>query len=207
MKNSSYSKEILRKKIQSIRNKITPSYQNHCAQLLPNSVTGHLLSILTHAKTIASYVPFKNELNTLTTLYNFTKTIYLPVTFDSSLVFFKWNVGEALVKNQFGIYEPGKKISGRKITISNLDVIFIPLIAIDCLGNRVGSGYGYYDRALAGNTASTITVGCCYDWQVLPAKVIAPEKHDVPLDMILTPTVAITINDQILKKVGSLIHR
>ncbi|MEI6866484.1 5-formyltetrahydrofolate cyclo-ligase [Flavicella sp.] len=48
-------------------------------------------------------------------------------------------------KNQYNIPEP---IDGIEVPHNKIDVVFIPLLAYDTSGNRVGYGKGFYDRFL-----------------------------------------------------------
>src|SRR5690606_24554150 len=70
-----------------------------------------------------------------------------------------------------------------------LDVIFVPLVAFDSRGTRLGMGAGYYDRALAfrllrKHWRGPKPIGLAYDYQRLPR--IEPAPHDVPLDAVVT---------------------
>ena len=56
-----------------------------------------------------------------------------------------FNEKTLLKKNKYGIPEP---INGKEFK-ENIDVIFIPLLAYDKKGNRVGYGKGFYDRFLS----------------------------------------------------------
>src|SRR4028119_1799642 len=49
------------------------------------------------------------------------------------------------VKNRYGISEPEE---GEEIPREEIDVVFVPLLAFDKNGYRVGYGKGYYDRFL-----------------------------------------------------------
>ena len=75
-------------------------------------------------------------------------------------------------------------VSGIKIIPSQLDVIFIPLLAYDRIGNRVGYGKGYYDRFLTKCEAKTILIGLSF---FTPEEVITPEATDIPLNFCVTP--------------------
>jgi len=45
-------------------------------------------------------------------------------------------------KNAYNIYEP---VDGIEVPTTKLDVVFVPLLAYDGSGNRVGYGKGFYD--------------------------------------------------------------
>ena len=63
-------------------------------------------------------------------------------------------------------------------------MIFVPLLAYDRIGNRVGYGKGYYDRFLAKCEAKTIFIGLSF---FTPEAVITPEETDIPLNFCVTP--------------------
>ncbi|WP_315816050.1 5-formyltetrahydrofolate cyclo-ligase [Paraflavitalea speifideaquila] len=67
-----------------------------------------------------------------------------------------WCKGGLFIKNRYNILEP---ISTNIIEPEQLDVIFIPLVAFDEKGYRVGYGKGYYDRYLARCRHDIIRVG------------------------------------------------
>ena len=53
--------------------------------------------------------------------------------------------------------------------------------------NRLGRGKGYYDKLLI--QCNAYKIGVCYDFQLIDK--IPNEKHDVKMDMIITPTIII----------------
>lgn len=52
---------------------------------------------------------------------------------------------DQLELSSYGIPEPKK---GRIVAAEHFDIVFVPLLAVDKNGNRVGYGKGYYDRFL-----------------------------------------------------------
>lgn len=83
--------------------------------------------------------------------------------------------------NRFGIPEP---VEGIEVSPTSLDVIFIPLLAFDKAGNRLGYGKGFYDIFLKQCPTSVLKVGL----SLFPAEDAIPaETHDQPLDYCITP--------------------
>ncbi|SFU04509.1 5-formyltetrahydrofolate cyclo-ligase [Algoriphagus locisalis] len=70
-----------------------------------------------------------------------------------------------------------------------IQVVFIPLLAYDQKGNRIGFGKGYYDAFLAGLDPSVLKVGLSF---FAPELSILPELHDIPLDYCITAEKIIT---------------
>ena len=59
-------------------------------------------------------------------------------------------------ENSWGIPEP---VDGISINVEQLDIVFVPLLAYDKKGNRVGYGKGLYDKFLTNCTTETIKIG------------------------------------------------
>jgi 5-formyltetrahydrofolate cyclo-ligase len=87
-----------------------------------------------------------------------------------------------LSANRFGIVEPK---DGIQIMPTQLQVVFIPLLAYDKAGNRLGYGKGFYDRFLAECPKNVIKVGLSF---FEPETAIATQAHDIDLDYCVTPT-------------------
>ena len=68
--------------------------------------------------------------------------------------------------------------------IFKLDIILIPLLGFDINGNRVGYGYGYYDKFLA-QCVNTIKIGISFEDPV--NKIIDINENDIKLDFCITP--------------------
>lgn len=62
-------------------------------------------------------------------------------------------------KNAYNIPEP---IDGIEISNDKIEVVFIPLLAFDKNGNRVGYGKGFYDRFLGYCNPETIKIGLSF---------------------------------------------
>ena len=86
------------------------------------------------------------------------------------------------IKNRFNILEP---IGGAIVEPEKLDVIFVPLVAFDTRGFRVGYGKGYYDKYLARCREDAVKIGFSYFEAVEYIEDIA--DFDVPLNFCITP--------------------
>jgi 5-formyltetrahydrofolate cyclo-ligase len=86
-------------------------------------------------------------------------------------------------KNKYNIPEP---IDGLEVPVTKIDVVFVPLLAFDKLGNRVGYGKGFYDRFLSKCKPETIKVGL----SLFEAEnsISDASADDVRLDYCITPT-------------------
>jgi len=58
--------------------------------------------------------------------------------------------------NKYNIPEP---IEGIEIDNSKLDIVFVPLLAFDKKGHRIGYGKGFYDKFLADCSPNTLKIG------------------------------------------------
>lgn len=88
---------------------------------------------------------------------------------------------EDLVHGKFNILEPKNTDS---IELQDIDLCFVPGAVFDKFGGRIGYGGGYYDRFLKNLRQDSITVGLCYDFQVVCK--VPMEKHDLRVDKIIT---------------------
>lgn len=88
-----------------------------------------------------------------------------------------------LVKNQFGIPEPE---DGIEVPSKKIDVVFVPLLAFDEKGQRVGYGKGFYDRFLSECKPDAITIGLSF-FEAEQERIDANET-DVPLHYCVTPS-------------------
>lgn len=107
------------------------------------------------------------------------------------LLFRLWKPGDPVAKGQFGIAEPTDDLPE-----AFPDFLFVPLLAFDRRGHRIGFGAGYYDMTLAKLRAmQRITaVGIAFsDQEVL---YVPSEDHDAPLDAVLTEREVLLTNGQ-----------
>ena len=94
--------------------------------------------------------------------------------------FFKWDLNDPLAISSFGIPQP---IKLKKVYP---DIIFVPVVAFDKNGNRIGYGGGFYDRYLEkiSKIKKCVTIGLAFSHQKVDK--IKVESFDKKLDLILT---------------------
>ncbi len=85
-------------------------------------------------------------------------------------------------KNQYGISEP---VDGLEVPVAKIDVVFVPLLAFDIKGNRVGYGKGFYDVFLSECRPDTVKIGLSF-FEAEEAIEDVFEK-DVKLHFCITP--------------------
>ena len=126
-----------------------------------------------------------NELDTsfiINKLKSEQKIIIVPKISNNELVHIAINDETEFGLNEYGIKEPN---DGNHFVIENLDIIFIPLLAFDIEGHRVGYGKGYYDRFLKLTNNSTLKIGLSFFDPI--NKIQDIDDNDVKLDYCVTP--------------------
>lgn len=86
-------------------------------------------------------------------------------------------------KNEYNIPEP---IDGIEILNDKIEVVFIPLLAFDKKGHRVGYGKGFYDKFLSECKPETIKIGLSFF--EAETEITNVFESDITLDYCVTPT-------------------
>tara|TARA_B100000029_G_scaffold360557_1_gene353500 strand:+ start:341 stop:913 length:573 start_codon:yes stop_codon:yes gene_type:complete len=140
---------------------------------------------------VGFYWPKKNEISPLPIIQEllFKKIkCYLPVISKDEksklMVFRRYIDSSRMELNRFKIKEPAE---GRAISANQLDVVFIPLVAFDKKGYRIGMGGGFFDTTF--NTENekpdSKLLGLAYEFQEVDS--CFPEVHDLKLDGVICP--------------------
>jgi len=85
-------------------------------------------------------------------------------------------------KNEHNIPEP---IDGIEIKASKIEVVFVPLLAFDQAGHRIGYGKGFYDRFLSQCKPETIKIGLSFFRA--EEEIAEVYETDIKLDYCVTP--------------------
>jgi 5-formyltetrahydrofolate cyclo-ligase len=147
------------------------------------------LEVFKCAKKVAFYHAVRGEADPSALFSNnFEKQFYLPVLSsnkDQGLLFAQVDNHTKYQDNLFSIPEP---ISKRQVLAESMDLMILPLLGFDAMGNRLGMGGGYYDRSLAfkkeQSKRTPFLIGFAFDFQETQA--ITAEPWDIKLDAIAT---------------------
>jgi 5-formyltetrahydrofolate cyclo-ligase len=122
---------------------------------------------------VAAYEPLRKEPGSLTLLAGLTShgcRVLVPITQpDHDLSWSAWPSTEPLGVD----------------AIRSADLVFVPALAVDSAGNRLGRGGGSYDRALARVGAGVPVVALIFDEELLPS--VPTDDWDRPVTEALTP--------------------
>jgi 5-formyltetrahydrofolate cyclo-ligase len=116
--------------------------------------------------------------------------VLLPISNeDGSLTWVRFD-GETQT-GIFGFQEP----VGHEESLSGVDLIFIPALAVDKKGQRLGKGKGYYDRALAQLEDLAPVIAVVFDDEFIER--VPTEDHDHPVDAMITPSNTVFFSERL----------
>ncbi|WP_297791729.1 5-formyltetrahydrofolate cyclo-ligase [uncultured Eudoraea sp.] len=128
----------------------------------------------------------KNEIDTsfiISILQGKDKNIVVPKVLDNrKLIHYLLTDNTTFRKNKWHIPEPE---DGLEVPPNKIDVVFIPLLAFDELGYRVGYGKGYYDMFINECREDVLKIGLSLFKPV--SKISDVQKHDLRMDYCITP--------------------
>lgn len=198
MANSIDSKYLqMRKTLRQERRSLSAKQQAQAAKKLQANILAD--EDYKNAVTIALYQAFDGEIDpslVLQTALDQGKRCFLPIMSPSKLTlsFVEHKSESTLTKNSFGILEP-KLYPNNALAPEHLDIIFMPLVAFDLKGTRLGMGKGYYDRNLAfmlenssdmslNSVKNPKLIGLAHEFQRVEK--LERAEWDVPLSKIIT---------------------
>jgi 5-formyltetrahydrofolate cyclo-ligase len=137
------------------------------------------------ASSVALYSPVQNEAGTgdilQHALSNGRKVYYPRLAADSFIGFFQILSAAELMPGRFGILEP---TGSTAFSDDESLIVFVPGIAFDVRGNRLGRGKGWYDRILTRFGVKAVSVGLGYECQIVDE--VPTERWDRKVDYVIT---------------------
>jgi len=179
----------IRQYMREQRNQLSAQQQLQSARELSQVVLGQ--SWFQRANNIAVYLANDGEMDPIVITEKSRyrgKHIFLPSLSPSKKghLCFASDQGP-LIKNKFGILEPDPKRC-TLLPVKQLDVVFLPLVAFDEQGGRLGMGGGFYDRTFEFLKQTQLQkpklIGLAHEFQKVSRLPI--EDWDIPLNAIIT---------------------
>jgi 5-formyltetrahydrofolate cyclo-ligase len=136
-------------------------------------------------RSVAIYSPIQNEVDTGDirdhALATGKRVFYPRCTAENGLDLVEIGSVTELAIGRFGILEP----TGEKRLSKDQEelLVFVPGVAFDLRGNRLGRGTGWYDRLIAKLVRATF-VGLAYDFQIVDE--VPAEKWDQRVHYLIT---------------------
>lgn len=191
MISSQSERQEYRKQICAYRRTLSLETQQQAAKKLYTLVCKQ--DFFKQAQAIAFYMPHQGEISPALLIHRShidKKHTYLPVlnpTQHNTLLFLPFTQQTTLVKNKYHIDEP--PFNDTQVFFPwHLDVVFMPLVAFDQKGHRLGMGAGYYDRTFSfiqqTHLKRPVLCGLSYEFQKVDD--VLPMPWDIPLDCIIT---------------------
>ncbi len=180
------TKKEIRKKYRELRLRFAAEEVDSMSVAIANRL---LLLPLWHLDYFHVFLPIShnNEVNTEFILHLLAGKDKHAVVSKSNFVLSTMNhflltENTELVSNHLGIPEP---VSGELVPVTTIQAVFVPLLAFDKTGQRVGYGKGFYDRFLSECNPETVKVGLSFFG---PEQEISDvSEFDIPLDFVATP--------------------
>lgn len=142
----------IRQQMRQRRRMLSLQQQKQAAEHLYKVLATHHL--FSHSDRIAMYLPNDGEIDPYLLMeraWQMNKQVYLPVLHPrktNHLWFLRYDEGDKLVNNKFGIPEPVFH-PAKLIRPWLLNLVLFPLVAFDTHGGRLGMGGGFYDRTFS----------------------------------------------------------
>ena len=149
-----------------------------------------------HSRSVALYNPIQNEVETRAIRDHGLitgKNVFFPrFGPENSLELIKIGSATEFSPGRFGILEPTGE--GRMAGRDREElVVFVPGVAFDLRGNRLGRGKGWYDRLIKELGEATL-VAVAYDFQIVDA--VPTEEWDQRVHYVITETSVVDCRSQ-----------
>ena len=135
------------------------------------------------AASVTAYVGSENEIATGDLLDDAAasgRPLFLPRLLEHPALV-RWLPEQPLVPGRFGVLEPASETPEAPPAPA---IAFLPVVAWDRSGTRLGRGGGFYDRLLARLRPLPLCVGLAYEFQEIAE--LPRDPWDVPVQFVIT---------------------
>jgi 5-formyltetrahydrofolate cyclo-ligase len=185
---SEESKLALRRAMMSVRASLSPAQSGFWSGLIQDAVLRFPLYLA--ASEVALYSPIENEVSTniiLAHALESQKRVFYPrIGDDNTGWFFQVSAEAELQSGRFGIREPVElnPLAGSGQEDRDDRVVFVPGVAFDLRGSRLGRGGGWYDRMLSALKGHGLFVGLAFELQIVDQ--VMAETWDQKVHYLIT---------------------
>ncbi|MFN3561718.1 MAG: 5-formyltetrahydrofolate cyclo-ligase [Chloroherpetonaceae bacterium] len=178
-------KKRLRKTMKALRSALPKEdWQERSARIVQNLKA---LEKFQSAKVIHAFISDEkrqeaNLIPLLEWIISTPKKLLVPVIERNDLISVELASLNDLTPHTFGVLEPTERVPS--LLEQEIDLVLVPLLAVDKRGNRLGYGKGYYDRFFKRLSPSTFKLGVAFEFQVLDE--VPTTESDVRLDAVMT---------------------
>ena len=160
-------KKDLRIKYKSIRKQVNLLKAEEIANAINRSIKKRFECDLEQGY-IGIYWPLEGEISLLF-LKDYHENLALPgINNKGEMDYYPWK-NKPLIKDKYQIPAPMQE---KKLSPKEIGLLFVPAIAIDIYGYRLGYGGGFYDRLRANKF-----------WQKVPSLAVVPNKCISPIPL------------------------
>ncbi|WP_410513752.1 5-formyltetrahydrofolate cyclo-ligase [Paenibacillus sp. BR2-3] len=190
------AKQVLRRRKAAARDLLSPDQRGQISSLVCNHAWNWLQKQGTAS--LLAYVAFRSELDTRPLIgkaWEERREVFLPRVLPGNgvLALHRVNSWEELTPGTYGIPEP--MVSDEGLLEPDLQpmpsAVFVPGLAFDRRGGRLGYGRGYYDRLRAAwesvisyKENPPVWIGLAYGMQLVEE--VPMDIHDAFMDILIT---------------------
>jgi len=188
-KNGHPAKETLRRQLRARLRELSPARRAE-ASLVICQVAANLPAF-TQSRCVALFAPLPSEPDAHSLIeeaWAQGKRVVLPLMIKhGNKPELDWrevaNWDEVVVPGPFGLREPDP-LRCRRVQLTELDCVFVPGVAFDAAGYRLGRGGGFYDSFLSLAPANLPCIGLFFEAQKVER--VPREAHDQRLRRVIT---------------------
>lgn len=175
------TKEILRREMRQLR-----KASHSSASVASNyNLLNNLQPLLSTAKKIGVYHAVGSELSLSHVIgyaLKFEIEVYMPVAYKENRLMQFEKINEQTESRQ--LFYPEDYLLESETKCYNLDLVLLPLLAVDKNGYRLGQGGGYYDTTFASLAKRPFLCGVGYECQLVDS--VPHDEWDLKLDYFVS---------------------
>ncbi|HRF09335.1 MAG TPA: 5-formyltetrahydrofolate cyclo-ligase [Xanthobacteraceae bacterium] len=175
-------KRALRKEMIAKRDTLSPIFRKQMSEKVAKA---NLPFDVPEGAVVSGWFAMNTELNPYPLMKRIAEEsgaqLALPAIAEGKLIFRAWVPGMQLRRVGFGLSEPGPE--AKEV---DPDIVFVPMLAFDLDGNRIGYGKAYYDGGIARlrEKKPIVAAGLAFEEQCVDT--VPTEPHDQKLDYVIT---------------------